>query len=75
MAVREYHYVMTLQAPAPGGYGPRIETSDGLMDWDTAHPEQEAYWRVFGDTCDYHELPHREARVVFWSFKLNALEP
>lgn len=66
----EYHYVMTLRAPAPGGH--RIENYDGLYDWATGtETEQDVYWRIFTDACRYHDIPREGTVVMFWSIKPN----
>lgn len=68
----EYHYVITVQAPAPGGMIAR--TFQGTMDFPGEHPSrQDAYYDRFDYACGLLGSDPMDTCVLFWSFDRDAM--
>lgn len=71
MPDREYHYVLTVQAPAVGGQVTR--TFDGVIGWD--NDRQDAYYNRFNNACEQMGVRPSDPgiAVLCWSFEPNDL--
>jgi hypothetical protein len=66
----KYHYVITVQAPAPHG-GTLRHTIADTIDWDD--DREGLFWHAFNRACDEIRCIRREASVLCWSLGRNDL--
>lgn len=68
----QYHYVMTVQAPASGGM--TVQTVQGILDFPGEHPSrQDAYYDRFDYACELLGSTPKDTSVLFWSFDRDAM--
>lgn len=66
MISSEYHYVITVQAPAPGGMIAR--TFQGTIDFPGERiSRQDVYYDRFDYACDQLGSDAKDTVVLFWS--------
>lgn len=64
-----YHYVITVQAPAPGGFS--IGTYSDTIEWYGTRSD--AFNDRFSQACRLLRSDPSNTYVVHWSFELNDL--
>lgn len=68
----EYHFVITVQRPAPGG-GADVVTVDGCGQFAPGATRAQAFDWAWKLLCQRHDWPPRTGAVLFFSLTNNSL--